>query len=79
MVAHTCNPSTWQAEEGAAQVPGQPGLCSETLSQETNKRGWQSGNPVANPSTIKNKTKQGNNNNKKGTFLLLVIGFQKSC
>jgi hypothetical protein len=31
-VAHTCNPSTQEAEAG-----GQPGLPSETLFQEKNK------------------------------------------
>ena len=31
MVAHTCNPSTWEAETGGSQVRGQPQLLSETL------------------------------------------------
>jgi hypothetical protein len=44
-VAHTYNPSTWEAEAGrflsskpawsTEQVPGQPGLHRETLSQKT--------------------------------------------
>jgi hypothetical protein len=33
MVVHTYNPSIWEAKTGGAQVPGQPGLCSEALSQ----------------------------------------------
>jgi hypothetical protein len=32
-MAHTCNPSTWEVEAG--EVPDQPGLHSETLSQNT--------------------------------------------
>ena len=31
MVAHTCNPSTWEAETGGSQVRGQPQLLSEAL------------------------------------------------
>jgi hypothetical protein len=33
-VLHTCNPSTHEAEAGGSQVPGQPELPSETLSQK---------------------------------------------
>jgi hypothetical protein len=29
----TYNPSIWEAEAGKSEVPGQPGLYSETLSQ----------------------------------------------
>ena len=29
MVAHACNPSTWEAETGGSQVRGQPQLLSE--------------------------------------------------
>ena len=32
MVAHTCNPSTWEAETGGSQVQGQPQQVSENLS-----------------------------------------------
>jgi hypothetical protein len=32
-VAHTCNPSTPEAEAGGSQVLGQPGLHQETLPQ----------------------------------------------
>jgi hypothetical protein len=35
LVAHACNPSTWEAE--AAQVQGHFEIHSETLSQRTNK------------------------------------------
>jgi hypothetical protein len=48
MVAHTFNPSTWEAEAGGflslrpawstKWVPGQPGLYRETLSQKTKKK-----------------------------------------
>ena len=31
MVVHACNPSTWEAETGGAQVHGQPQLLSEAL------------------------------------------------
>jgi hypothetical protein len=34
MVAHTCGPSTWEAETKGMLVQGQPGLHSETLSQK---------------------------------------------
>jgi hypothetical protein len=34
MVAHVCNLSTQEAEAGWLQVPGQPGLQSEILSQK---------------------------------------------
>ena len=37
VVAHACNPSTREAEVGGSQVRGQPGLGSETLSQNKNK------------------------------------------
>jgi hypothetical protein len=47
VVAHTFNPSTWEAEAGGflssrpawstKRVPGQPGLHRETLSQNKNK------------------------------------------
>jgi hypothetical protein len=37
-VAHTCNPNTQEPEAGGFQVPDQPGLYLETLSQkQTNK------------------------------------------
>jgi hypothetical protein len=39
-----CNCSTWEVEAGGLQVPGQPGLYGETLSQ-TNK--WKSPGMVA--------------------------------
>jgi hypothetical protein len=29
-----CNSNTWEAEAGGSQVPGQPGLQSETLSHK---------------------------------------------
>jgi hypothetical protein len=38
MVAHNCNPSFWKAETGGSQVQGQPGLHSETLSQNNNNK-----------------------------------------
>jgi hypothetical protein len=48
MVAHTFNPSTWEAEAGRSLssrpawstkwVPGQPGLHRETLSRKTKKK-----------------------------------------
>jgi hypothetical protein len=47
LAVHTFNPSTWEAEEGRSQssrpawsteqVPGQPGLNREALSQERKK------------------------------------------
>jgi hypothetical protein len=47
VVAHTFNPSTWEAEAGGflssrpawstKRVPGQPGLYRETLSREKKK------------------------------------------
>ena len=46
MVVHAFNPSTWEAEAGSLssrpawskeQVPGQPELHKETLSQKTTK------------------------------------------
>jgi hypothetical protein len=47
-VAHTFNPSTWEAETGGflssrpawstKRVPGQPGLYRETLSRKTKKK-----------------------------------------
>jgi hypothetical protein len=39
MVAHTCNPSIWEAEAGGMRVSGQPGLHSETLSVSKRDRG----------------------------------------
>ncbi|XP_071466314.1 U6 snRNA-associated Sm-like protein LSm1 isoform X3 [Marmota flaviventris] len=33
-VAHTCNPSSWEAEAGGLQVRNQPGHLSKTLSQK---------------------------------------------
>jgi hypothetical protein len=48
VVAHTFNPSTWEAEAGrflssrpawsTKRVPEQPGLYRETLSRKTKKR-----------------------------------------
>jgi hypothetical protein len=32
-----CNPSTQESGSGGSQIPGQPGLHSETLSQKQNK------------------------------------------
>jgi short-subunit dehydrogenase involved in D-alanine esterification of teichoic acids len=32
VVMHACNPSTLETEAGGSQVPGKPGLHSETLS-----------------------------------------------
>jgi hypothetical protein len=37
MVVCGYNPSTWKAEVGRSLVQGQPGLCSETLSQKNTK------------------------------------------
>jgi hypothetical protein len=34
LVAHTCHPSTWEAEAGGSRVPGQPGLPREALAQK---------------------------------------------
>ena len=63
VVAHACNPSTWEAEAGGflssrsawstEWVPGQPGLHRETLSRKNKKQ---------------NKTKKQNNNNNKKTY-----------
>jgi hypothetical protein len=33
VVAHIYCPSTWEVEAGGCQVPGQPGLHSETVSK----------------------------------------------
>jgi hypothetical protein len=33
-MAHTCDPSSLEAEAGELQVQGQPGLYSETLPQK---------------------------------------------
>jgi hypothetical protein len=48
MVVHAFSPSTWEAEVGGylssrpawstKRVPGQLGLCRETLSQKTKKK-----------------------------------------
>ena len=38
MVAHTCNPSTWEAETGGSQVGSQPQKLSETLFQNKKQR-----------------------------------------
>jgi hypothetical protein len=38
MGVHACNPSTQEAETGELQVPGQPGLRSETLTQKKKKK-----------------------------------------
>jgi 2-oxoglutarate dehydrogenase complex dehydrogenase (E1) component-like enzyme len=70
MAAHTCNPSTWEAEAGDLWAWAQLGLYSETLSQKTiwagsmaqavehlpSKYTAQS----SNPSTDKNKEKKKN-------------------
>jgi hypothetical protein len=40
VVAHDCNPSTWEAEAVGSWVPGQPGLHSETLSQKQVLEVW---------------------------------------
>jgi hypothetical protein len=37
MVAYTCNPSTWEAEAGGAQIQGQPWLQNEALLQKQKK------------------------------------------
>jgi hypothetical protein len=34
VVAHTCHPSTWKAEDGGSPVQGQPELHSKILSQK---------------------------------------------
>jgi hypothetical protein len=39
MVPHTCNPKTWDAETEGGRIGGQPGLHSETLSQNNQKKG----------------------------------------
>jgi hypothetical protein len=36
VVAYICNPSALKSEAGGLQVPGQPGLPGETLSQNNN-------------------------------------------
>jgi hypothetical protein len=33
MMVHVCNPNTFEAEVGGLQVEGQPGLHSNTMSQ----------------------------------------------
>ena len=38
MVAHACNPSTWEVETRGFQVEGQPQQLSKTLFQ--NKKDW---------------------------------------
>jgi hypothetical protein len=38
MVAHVYNPNTQEIEAGRLQVPGQPELHGETLSQNKKKR-----------------------------------------
>ena len=48
VVVYSCNPSTWEAEAGGSQVPGQPQLLSEALSNlvtpyfqiKNKKSGW---------------------------------------
>jgi hypothetical protein len=35
---HGCDTSTWEAETEGSQLPGQPGLHSETLSQKKKKK-----------------------------------------
>jgi hypothetical protein len=45
MVVHNCNPSTLEAEGRELQVPGQPKLHSETLSQ-TNKQTKKTGKKI---------------------------------
>jgi hypothetical protein len=44
MLVHSCNLSTWEAEEAKAGllVPGHPGQYSETLSQKKKVKGKQS-------------------------------------
>jgi hypothetical protein len=37
MVGHFCNPSTWEVEAWRSRVQGQPGLHSDTLSQNKTK------------------------------------------
>ena len=37
VVAHACNPSTWEAETGGLQVRSQPQQFSETLFQNKKK------------------------------------------
>ena len=39
VVAHACNPSTWEAETGGSQVRGQPQQISETCFKIKNKIG----------------------------------------
>jgi hypothetical protein len=38
MEAHAYNPSTREAKAGKSQIPGQPGLHSETLSERLDNR-----------------------------------------
>jgi hypothetical protein len=38
MMAHTCNPSTWETETGRFQIQVHPGLPSETLSKKKKKK-----------------------------------------
>jgi hypothetical protein len=38
MMAYICNSSTWEAEAGGLQDPGQPQLQSKTLFQQPNPR-----------------------------------------
>jgi hypothetical protein len=38
MVAHTCNPRTWEAEAEGLKIQGQSGLQSEILSQKKGKK-----------------------------------------
>jgi hypothetical protein len=37
--AHTCNPSTWEAETGGSRVQGQRGLHSKILSKKEGREG----------------------------------------
>ena len=37
MVAHACNPNTWEAETGGLQVQDQPQNLSETLFRNLKK------------------------------------------
>jgi hypothetical protein len=40
-MGHACNPRTQEAEAGESQVPDQPGLHNEALSEKQNKaRCW---------------------------------------
>jgi hypothetical protein len=40
--AHICNPNTWEAETGRLQIPGHPGLHSESPFQKTKDWGCNS-------------------------------------